>query len=460
MSNTMQIPVSSIEPRLIKPDYYGPVKKLKIPHRINDDGQIIVNIKDLKPNKLNSVIYGNLKDEFSKVKEITNDMKERMSQGEEVPNHTPAPIDQYGNMAGGHTRAKAALEAGYTEMSITLLSYKQFNVNMDDYDNLMETTSQNGFARNNVPSIILNAFNGFEQAYLKKYKQNPPKETIDNWIVILNSKSAVPISKNFIDNLKIVKERNPSLLDDIDKGKLTVGQAYNKAKNTRPPKPVNPNRPNFFEILKKDPLVQKYAVYNFIKSVKHILSSTMKTRNGTEIEDTFDETIGSEKHLTSTAISNKLMSAFALAFKDAGFVVQTPIDKMGDPDIRFPEDSLPQFDMVKIEAKSSETRSKGIRIYAGERATQLKPTEHTISVWSDNFKKLALFFVTMTGDDWNKSDERSKDCFTTIEQVYKNHTPGVDFISLVGDVQVINGVPQIVYADTDEVFEKLKNKIN
>ena len=66
----------------------------------------------------------------------------------------------------------------------------------------------------------------------------------------------------------------------------------------------------------------------------------------------------------------------------------------------------------------------------------------------------------MTGDDWNKSDEKSKDCFTTIEQVYKNHTPGVDFLSLAGDVQVINGNPQIVYADTDEVFEKLKNEID
>jgi len=455
----IEIPVRPLGPKLVEPDYYGPVKKLKIPHRINDDGQIIVNIKDLKPNKLNSLIYGDLKDEFSKVKEITDDMKERMSQGEEVPNHTPAPIDQYGNMAGGHTRLKAAIEAGYNEMSVTLLSYKQFNINMDPYDNLMETASQNGFARNNVPSIILNLFNQFEQSYIKKFKQNPPKETIDNWIVILNSKSAVPVSKNFINNLKIVNERNPSLLDEIDQGKITVGAAYSKAKNTRPPKSTNPNRLNFFKILNKNPMIQKYAVYNFIKAVKQILSTTMTTKNGSEIEDTFDETIGSERHLTSTAISNKMMSALALAFKDSGFVVQTPINNMGDPDIRFPEDSLPQFDLVKIEIKASETRSKGIRIYAGERATQLNPTEFCLVVWSDNFKKLAIFFTTMTGKDWNKSDERSKDCFTTIEQVYKNHTPGVDFIPFVGDVQVINGVPQIVYADTDKIFNKLKKEI-
>ncbi len=166
-----------------------------------------------------------------------------------------------------------------------------------------------------------------------------------------------------------------------------------------------------------------------------------------------------KKHLTSTAISNKMMSALALAFKDAKFVVQTPINKMGDPDIKFPEDSLPQFESEKIEIKASENRTKGIRIYAGERATSIAPHEFCLVVWANNFKKLAIFFTTMTGDDWNKSDEKSKDCFTTIEQVYKNHTPGVDFIPFVGDVQVINEDVQIKYADTDQVFEELKKEI-
>ena len=434
--------------------------KLNIPYTTNDRGQIIVKISDLIPDPNNYRIYGKADAEYSKIEEISDDMTERMSQGEEVPNHTPVPIDAHGNMAGGHTRLKAALKAGYTEISVTLLSEREFNREMSSYDKVLVSINQNGLTRNMVPSYILYAFNVMEEDYFKKLKQSPPKETIAVWIKLLNSNCTVPVSKNFIDNLKIVKERNPSLLDEIDQGKLTVGQAYNKAKTIRPPKPINPNRLNFFEILKKDPLIQKYAVYNFIRSVKHILSSTMKTRNGVEIEDTFDKTIGSEKHLTSTAISNKMMSALALAFKDANLVVQTPINKMGDPDIRFPEDSLPQFETEKIEIKASETRTKGIRIYAGERVTQISPHEFCLSVWSDNFKKLAIFFTTMTGDDWNKSDEKSKDCFTTIEQVYKNHTPGVDFLSLVGDVQVINGNPQIVYADTDEVFEKLKNEID
>ena len=432
---------------------------LKIPYRINNRGQIIVKITDLIPDPNNYKIYGHKDAEYSKVGEIADDMIERLSQGEEVPNHTPVPIDVYGNMAGGHTRRRAALKAGYTEMSVTLLSEREFNAEMSLYEKSLVSIDQNGLKRNMVPSYILNQFNETYNFYYQKFNQTPPKETIDRWIKSLNSMSAVPVSKNFIDNLKIVKERNPSLLDEIDQGKLTVGQAYNKAKNTRPPKATNPNRLNFFEILKKNPMIQKYAVYNFVKTVKQILSTTMTTKNGSEIEDTFDKTIGSEKHLTSTAISNKMMSALALAFKDSGFVVQTPIDKMGDPDIRFPEDSLPQFDLVKIEIKASETRSKGIRIYAGERATQLNPTEFCLVVWSDNFKKLAIFFTTMTGKDWNKSDERSKDCFTTIEQVYKNHTPGVDFIPFVGDVQVINGVPQIVYTDTDKVFNKLKKEI-
>jgi len=432
---------------------------LKIPYRINSRGQIIVKIKDLIPDPNNYKIYGHNDAEFSKVGEIADDMKERLSQGEEVPNHTPIPIDVNGNMAGGHTRRRAALKAGYTEMSITLLSEKEFNAEMSLYEKSLVSIDQNGLKRNMVPSYILNVYNSMYDNYYQRFNQSPPSETIDLWIRKLNSASAVPVTKNFINQLKIVKERNSSLLDEVDQGKITVGAAYGKAKNTRPPKSTNPNRLNFFKILNKNPMIQKYAVYNFIKAVKQILSTTMTTKNGSEIEDTFDETIGSERHLTSTAISNKMMSALALAFKDSGFVVQTPINNMGDPDIRFPEDSLPQFDLVKIEIKASETRSKGIRIYAGERATQLKPTEFCLVVWSDNFKKLAIFFTTMTGKDWNKADEKSKDCFTTIEQVYKNHTPGVDFISLVGDVQVINGVPQIIYADTDKVFNKLKKDI-
>ena len=432
--------------------------KLNIPYRINERGQILCKISDLTDSEYNKKIYGDEEAEDNKINEIADEMKEMMSEGEEVPNYVPIPIDEDGNKAGGHTRTQAAIMAGYNEVSVTVLSHKKFNKQMSSYDKVFAVIKQNSKSRKKKPSVSLNEYNQLDENYRQTFKQTPPNETTDEWIKEIDSNSPIPITKTTIEKLKIVKMRDPSLFKEVDQGKLTVNQAYLKAKKSKPKKPVNPNRLNFFKILDNDPLIQKYAVYNFIKSVKHILSSTMKTRNGTEIEDTFDETIGSEKHLTSTAISNKMMSALALAFKDAKFVVQTPINKMGDPDIRFPEDSLPQFESEKIEIKASENRTKGIRIYAGERATSIAPHEFCLVVWANNFKKLAIFFTTMTGDDWNKSDEKSKDCFTTIEQVYKNHTPGVDFIPFVGDVQVINEDVQIKYADTDQVFEELKKE--
>ena len=39
---------------------------------------------------------------------------------------------------------------------------------------------------------------------------------------------------------------------------------------------------------------------------------------------------------------------------------ETPINKMGDPDIRFPEDSLPQFETEKIEIKASERPHRAV----------------------------------------------------------------------------------------------------
>src|SRR5210317_1709702 len=155
---------------------------LKIPYRINSRGQIIVKIKDLIPDPNNYKIYGHNDAEFSKVGEIADDMKERLSQGEEVPNHTPIPIDVNGNMAGGHTRRRAALKAGYTEMSITLLSEKEFNAEMSLYEKSLVSIDQNGLKRNMVPSYILNVYNSMYDNYYQRFNQSPPSETIDLWI--------------------------------------------------------------------------------------------------------------------------------------------------------------------------------------------------------------------------------------------------------------------------------------
>ena len=428
------------------------IEGFEIPHRIcKKTGQILVNPNDLTYYEDNWDTYGEPEDDPN--------YDANYASIEKIGIQTPPKCNKKGELRGGNTRVYIARALGLTEIAIILISEELDP--MKEHENVV---GDNCGTRKKTYKIVLNEYESLERKF---YKLNggvsPSKDKKDEWIEKLKTGCSLTVSHDSIAKLKLIRERDPQAFSLLDTEKKTLNQVYTSVKTSKPKKPINPNRHDFFKDLRDDPRIALYGVYNGIKAVKSYVEEKMLSMNGELVNVVFDDEIGEERHLFSGVVSNKFMTSFAKAFKDSGLVgaVQTPIKRMGDPDIQFPDLSDPKFEKEVIEQKASEDRQgSGIRIYGGERATTINPHEYIFVFWADNFKQLAIVMCTMTGDDWNKSDDsKSKDCYTTIDKIFKNHTKDVDLVCLAGDVFLSNGKAHINYENVDDLFNKLEKKI-
>lgn len=429
------------------------IEGFEIPHRICEKtGQILVNPNDLTYYEDNWSIYGEPEDDPN--------YQTNYDSIEKIGIQTPPKCNKKGELRGGNTRVYIARLLGLKEIPI--------NLNGEELDKMKEhenVVGDNCGSRKKTYKSVLNEYESLERKFYKLNNgKGPSDDKKDEWIEMLKTGCSLTVSHDSISKLKLIRERDPQAFSLLDKEKKTLNQVYKKVKNSRPAKPINPNRHDFFKDLRDDPRIVDYGLYNGIKSVKSYIEEEMLSMNGELVCVVFDNQIGEERHLFSTVVSNKFMTAFAKAFKDSGLVgaVQTPIKRMGDPDIQFPDLSDPTFEKEVIEQKASENRQgRGMRIYAGERATTINPHEYIFVFWTDDFKQIAVVMCTMTGDDWIKSDDsKSNDCYTTIDKIFKNHTKGKDFVCLAGDVFLSNGKAHINFENVDDLLNKLEKKIN
>ena len=100
------------------------MNKLNFKTTTDELGNMFASVDELIPSDLNNQIYGDEDKENSKIDEISLDMKKRLSKGL-VANSVPVPVYPSGRMKGGHTRLKAAIKAGATELQINALTQKE-----------------------------------------------------------------------------------------------------------------------------------------------------------------------------------------------------------------------------------------------------------------------------------------------------------------------------------------------
>ena len=90
--------------------------------------------------------------------------------------------------------------------------------------------------------VVLEEYNALEMAYVKQFNQQPDKEEIKGWIKTIQSGTTHPISATMINQLKLIKSRDPSLFQQIKAGKLTPKKAYKSVQNTKPKNKPRKNR--------------------------------------------------------------------------------------------------------------------------------------------------------------------------------------------------------------------------
>ena len=122
------------------------------------------------------------------------------------------------------------------------------------------------------PLHCLNEFIALENAHWETHKMRKiPKETVTEWVEKINSGTALPISLNVLDQLRLVKERDPNLFDDINSGKIKPKKAYDIVKKPHKRDNARTNR----EVLKwmSDKDFQNDILKSFDTSRKSFLNN-------------------------------------------------------------------------------------------------------------------------------------------------------------------------------------------
>ena len=159
-----------------------------------------------------------------------------------------------------------------------------------------------------------------------------PKETITEWVEKINSGTALPISLNVLDQLRLVKERDPNLFDDINSGKIKPKKAYDIVKKPHKRDNARTNR----EVLKwmSDKDFQNDILKSFDTSRKSFLNNIGYTdEDGNFINVITGEFTDVEENAITGMYSHILANTITSVFRRRMPKVdaQSP-RKGGDPD--------------------------------------------------------------------------------------------------------------------------------
>ena len=191
---------------------------IKFKYTTDDNGNMLVDPNDIIPSKDNKSIYGD--DIESNNKNYRHIEKSMSVQG---INNNPIPVYTDGSLKGGHTRLHIAKKLGFKQVRIRIEGDRPEN-KLQLVESLID---DNVDLREKSYLHCLNEFIALENAHWETHKMRKlPKETITEWVEKINSGTALPISLNVLDQLRLVKERDPNLFDDINSGKIKPKKAY------------------------------------------------------------------------------------------------------------------------------------------------------------------------------------------------------------------------------------------
>ena len=408
---------------------------IKFKTRTDELGNTFANIDDLIPSELNKRIYGNEDAEDSKVNEIAEDMKDRMTR-ELSANSTPVPVYPSGKMKGGHTRRLAGRKAGAKELQINILTAKEeIEIQNNSYAEVLALLSDNVLKRDKDHETILNEYNEVEMAYVQTNNQQPTKEDKQFWINRIQSGTTHRISMTMMDQLKIIKTKDPSLFKKIKAGKMTPKAAYNSVKNLRAKLLPRKNR-GILEVFDNEANVKmfKHLFNSGVEKFKK--DNTLTYPNGETINWITDEYCGVESNYISNSFSQILQGSVTAMFRKQypNWDARTPRSEIGAPDTQFHAFNIPGYDTLRLESKCFDMLANVPTVYFGLGGAMINPHEF-IMLGREGLDRFCIFVTTLSNEEERDIKGQGSGSIMTIQTWFDNHFDKKDWKCLHGEIR-------------------------
>ena len=408
---------------------------IKFKTRTDELGNTFANIDDLIPSELNKRIYGNEDAEDSKVNEIAEDMKDRMTR-ELSANSTPVPVYPSGKMKGGHTRRLAGRKAGAKELQINILTAKEeIEIQNNSYAEVLALLSDNVLKRDKDHETILNEYNEVEMAYVQTNNQQPTKEDKQFWINRIQSGTTHRISMTMMDQLKIIKTKDPSLFKKIKAGKMTPKAAYNSVKNLRAKLLPRKNR-GILEVFDNEANVKmfKHLFNSGVEKFKK--DNTLTYPNGETINWITDEYCGVESNYISNSFSQILQGSVTAMFRKQypDWDARTPRSEIGAPDTQFHAFNIPGYDTLRLESKCFDMLANVPTVYFGLGGAMINPHEF-IMLGREGLDRFCIFVTTLSNEEERDIKGQGSGSIMTIQTWFDNHFDKKDWKCLHGEIR-------------------------
>jgi len=250
------------------------------------------------------------------------------------------------------------------------------------------------------------------------------------------------IQKPKLRKLLDIDKKLPELLDEIQKGKLSIEKAYKQACgmvtiNVIP----DPDRFNFLIHLDETPKFKDFITDNIKKALTHFINIPL----GLDKELLVNTgQYGFEKNQITAVFSNIINSVAARAYSvfgiDAktGREYQTTDHSKSRPDIVFPALSKPdkEFQNEKIEVKAASWNgiSSKCLFYGGPGAKTCSQHEYLFGIWKKDCERLFLMLATIDPEDWEATGKTTGEYTLSLNKWYENHFNKNDYRFLMGEI--------------------------
>jgi len=381
-----------------------------------DNGRWWVDVANLKDNPKNVVIYEDETAENKKQQDIADSMRKRIEKGL-GPNIQSIGVWEDGMIDFGHTRVKAAIQAGIErlEAKYTDAPYPSDETPFDNTVHLLESN----LMREQTHWVKLTTYEQLINDYEKQHGFAMPVPIRNYYIKQLST------SKKTLDMLADIKHHKPGLMKSVP-STMSVEYAWKdamgKLKKVSPKKQGGMNLFNLFPNGSKRKIVHKSISYaNQLRNVK--MSFKFGEVNPFERGD-----ISWEGGAFTTILSHTFMSAIAGILKEMGYEVRTANGHPTDPDIYLVnEDEKLEVKVVQFNGNGHATTWKG--------GMNVREGEYVLVAHDADFENIFVMMSTLTAEDWKPRGNVGS--YMPLNHWWKNHKDKGDYEFWKGSIKLI-----------------------
>ena len=394
-------------------------------YEIKQGGEVklMAHPNQIKINPMNAKIYANEKAENSKVLELAESFKKRMSQ-KKIPNKQPVIVWPDGLAEGGNTRTKAAKIVG-CDLNI-VFSDDEYPDPQKPFSH-MKTIKESNIRRDETYLNKLNDFNLARESYRIEFGFPMDRKKEDSYINSLGT------TRDTMDKLLEIQDTNPTYLEKLDEQGWNVTKAWNHALGNNLPKVVKANNPNFdWSPIYTDKLFR--GVFHRVEAYIKRRASDSVNINGVDYYPYLDF----EPARISGDISDTIMTITAESLRANGHDIKHATGHYTDPDLyHITEDD-------KIEVKVAQYRQAQTQ-WSGNFG--IREGWYILSTYSEDFTRWLHIFTPLTKDDWKLQGNIGT--YLPIKNILENHKDEMRI--LVGDLFFDKGK---VVAQLDKLGKK------